>query len=144
VIEVTFQLRGVPENWLNSRLHHMKAYAMKADWMQQAMMLGAVARQQAKVRPANSSDRRFVVIWQYRHGVLDDDGLLASAKPIIDGLKTFVKKRFGAQMVSVPGAGLIWDDDPEHATWVVNQYRIGKKMTTMTIVSVRDWTEEYR
>lgn len=84
------ELKGVPANWSNQRLHHLARHSAMDAWKQMAHMAAQGARNTArwplpvKVDPPAP---RWLEVTLYRHHLLDEDNLVSSLKPIIDGLK---------------------------------------------------------
>lgn len=119
---IEFEMLGVPTNWSNMIRNRFYMYAKKKEWLDAAEILGRVARVKAGVPIAEKGHPiRILHIHQYRQRLLDKDGLYVSCKPIIDGLKTVLKRKIDGKMVTVSGAGLIYNDDPSHIDWEASQ-----------------------
>lgn len=119
---VEFSMLGVPKNWSNYNPNRYVLHAEKDEWLRSTTILGRVARVKAGCPIAEKGhDLRMVYIHQIRTRFLDKDGLFVSCKPIIDGLKSELRRKVDKQFVKVIGAGLIFNDDPEHADWIVTQ-----------------------
>lgn len=124
VIVVKFGILGVPKNWSNWTPNRMALYSQKKEWLDTASILGRQARILAKVEVAiRGHPRRNIFIRMLRKRTLDKDGSYSACKPIIDGLKTILKRRKSnsKSFEEYEGAGLIFDDNPIHADWTVEQ-----------------------
>lgn len=101
---------------LNDRMH----YAVKARtvrnligqvrWLARAQKIPRLERihVQLHYRPA-------------RAGVRDEDNLVATLKPCIDGLRDHPARYKDTRMVRPPWTGIVADDDPEHVRWAPPQ-----------------------
>jgi len=124
---IEFSILGVPKNWSNFSAHRYVQYNEKKEWLETTTILGRNARVKAGCLPAEKGhDQRTIRIHQYRKRLLDKDGLYTSGKPIIDGLKTILRRKITegpekGKFLDVPGAGLIWNDDAKHCDWFVTQ-----------------------
>jgi hypothetical protein len=128
VIRVVFRVLGVPENWgqitTPTRGTALAKHQKMAQWQQDVAIIGNRARKLQEVPSCAEDDPpRRVLIHQDRHGILDQDGLDSSVKPIIDGLKRRIRK--GANIAAGdyyyrPGAFLLWDDNPKYISDRVN------------------------
>ena len=122
MIVVEFGILGTPQNWANWTPNRMALYAKKKEWLETTIILGRMARNSAGVPIAIfGHPLRYISITQYRIRFLDKDGLFISGKPIVDGLKTELRRKVGKTFEKYPGAGLIFDDDPTHCDWDVKQ-----------------------
>ena len=144
---LTFSVLGVPKNWSNTgmafRFNRNAAMAMRREyneWKWSIALLGAVARANAGWFVAESTDgKRIIRIHQKRRGILDEDGLMSSCKPIIDGLKRTIADRNAntGEYQSQDGAGLIFDDSYRYCIIEKpTQERIHRNQATMTTITI--------
>lgn len=113
---------GVPTNWSNFAKNRFVLYEKKKVWLETTIILGGMARIKAGCPVAEKGhDPRTLHIHQIRTRLLDKDGLYISAKPIVDGLKTELRKKVEKKFVKYEGAGLIFNDNPDHCDWEVTQ-----------------------
>lgn len=122
---VEFKVVGIPESWSNNGIWSRQAaiaqHKKKSFWTDKVIYLGQVHRTKSGWQSATyGHSQRLVTIRQYRYGILDDDNLFASVKPLLDGLKSFIRRRGKV----TAGAGLIWNDNPRHCRLAVEQTRI--------------------
>lgn len=134
---IEFELIGVPSSWLNtgvwSRSAAMAQHNKMKEWTTNVTLWGALQRRRANWQVAEESHpQRLVSIHQLRHGVLDDDNLFSSVKPLVDGCKTKLRRK----RQNVWGAGLIWNDNPRHCRIEVTQERVAFKVPCKTIIRV--------
>jgi hypothetical protein len=114
---------GVPPAWTNERGHHMVLYARKEEWKQLAWTLGHSARNAAHWPPLDRVEpaRRWIRFDVHRHRLLDADNVVASVKPILDGLKGV----------------LLVDDNERWMGWLgVEQHRAPVASAERVVVSV--------
>jgi len=117
----------VPPNWLNWKRGLKERIRSRTDWKERASLAARVARAKSGWLLPKNSDHRSVAIRCFRVRQLDHDGLHASVKPIIDGLKYVQYVRLGkrgTRYVQVEGAGLIYDDGPRFVTVSVSQHPV--------------------
>src|SRR5712692_8192553 len=93
--KLTLVLEGVPPNWLNWKRGLKERIRSRTDWKERASLAARVARAKSGWLLPKNSDHRSVAIRCFRVRQLDHDGLHASVKPIIDGLKYVQYVRLG-------------------------------------------------
>lgn len=131
---VEFTMLGVPTNWSNFMKNRYVVAEKKNEWLTSTAILGRVARIKAGLPIAEKGHAlRILRIHAIRTRLLDKDGLYASCKPIVDGLKSELRRKVDGQFVKVAGAGLIFNDDPSHADWEVTQEKADGKENKITI-----------
>lgn len=97
-------------------------YEKKKEWLETTIILGRLARIKMGCPIAGKGHSlRMVTIHEIRTRFLDKDGLYISAKPIVDGLKSELRKKEGKKFIKYEGAGLIFNDDADHCDWYVTQ-----------------------
>lgn len=131
---IEFGILGVPINWSNFYVNRFVMYEKKKEWLEDTIILGRMARIKAGCAVAEKGhDPRILRIHQLRTRFLDKDGLYISAKPIVDGLKTKLRKKIDGKMTSYEGAGLIFNDNPDHCDWEVIQEKADGREQKTTI-----------
>jgi hypothetical protein len=131
---IEFSMLGVPTNWSNYMVNRFVMAEKKREWLETTVILARVARVKANLPIAEKGhDLRFIRIHQIRTRLLDKDGLYSSAKPIVDGLKSELRRKVEGKFVKVVGAGLIFNDDPDHADWEVTQEKANGRDQKVTI-----------
>jgi hypothetical protein len=140
LLTVEIHVTGVPENWDNitttSKRGAMAVAARKREWLETIIFLGGQERNTAHIPLAEKGHpRRLVHIEQIRWGRLDKGGLYASCKPLIDGLKVVLYRGKGEHRRRITGAGLIYEDDPDHVDWDVTQ-TIDRNQNPLTKITV--------
>lgn len=134
---VEFMIWDVPESWSNDRPWSRGAtigqHRRQKDWMDQVICWGHIARRAAGWDVAQEGhEQRLISIYQYRHGILDDDNLFSSVKPLLDGCKTHIRRK----KKTVFGNGLIWNDNPKHCRLSVEQERVSNAAPCRTVIRV--------
>lgn len=107
----TFTIPGAPPNWSNERGHHMAIHRAKDVWKERSWLLAHGARSAAgwPLLERAEPSPRWVHFRVHRHRLLDEDNLVASIKPCLDGMKGV----------------LIWDDSPRWCHLIgVEQVRV--------------------
>jgi len=139
-MKVEFSMLGVPKNWSNFMRNRYVVYEEKDEWVRSTTILGRVARVKAGRDVAEKGHPlRMVHLHQIRTRLLDKDGLFISNKPIVDGLKTWLRRKVDGEFTQVPGAGLIFNDDPKHCDWNCTQELAGGRDQKITItVEIED------
>lgn len=123
--KVLFELQGVPPNWLNWNRGLKERISMRGQWKEMTAWTAKNVRSIARWPFPTATEHREVAIRVYRVNQLDEDGLQASVKPIIDGLKYVQYVRIGSggkHYVKVEGSGLIYDDGQQFITTSVKQF----------------------
>lgn len=123
-MQIEFGILGVPQNWSNWNKNRFVMYEAKKEWLDTTVILGRQCRARAGLQVAGRGHaQRTIQIVQSRVRFLDKDGLYISAKPIIDGLKTELRRKIDKKYVVYEGAGFIFNDDEVHADWDVKQIK---------------------
>jgi hypothetical protein len=135
--KIEVSMLGVPESWSNTGVWSRHAAIAQSkrmsEWRWKVIDRGQLRRVEACWEMAELGHLpRRVSIHQMRHGILDDDNLFSSVKPILDGLKTNIRSKGK----TVNGAAIIWNDNPRHCKLHVTQERIPNKIYTRTIIVV--------
>jgi hypothetical protein len=119
---IEFSMLGVPINWSNYMVNRFVIAEKKREWLESTTILARVARVKAGIPIAEKGHSlRIIQIHQIRTRLLDKDGLYVSCKPIVDGLKSELKRKVEKKFVTVSGAGLIFNDNPSHCDWECTQ-----------------------
>lgn len=92
VLWVTVVIQGVPPNWSQWRGSSLRRDLAKKVWRDQAWLLAQDARNRARwglpIDDRGVPSPRFLEIRVRKaHPLMDEDGVVAALKPIIDGLK---------------------------------------------------------
>ena len=92
--EISFTLMGAPPSWSNRRGHWRAEYEAKKTWRELSWFHAAAARVLCEdlsmriIPDAKSApEKRDVEVAVSRCQLLDPDNLVASVKPVVDGLK---------------------------------------------------------
>lgn len=145
--KLSFGIRGVPENWMNTQGNkHSAFFAQRRrfyKWRETVAILGSAAREHAGwPRAEMDSPRRRIQIHQIRHGELDIDGLWTSSKPVIDGLKAWLYYKytesgnFISEMGKQEGPALIYDDGAKYCEMLPATQEVTRLKEMLTIVTV--------
>ncbi len=134
---ISFELLGVPDNWSNSgvwsRAAAIAQHIKMSEWTGFVVYWGTKEREKAGWQIAElGHSQRLVTIQQYRHGLLDDDNLYASVKPLLDGCQTQRRRNHK----TIAGAGLIWKDNVGHCHLQVEQELVPMKVGCYTRIIV--------
>lgn len=133
---ISFEILGVPPNWLNWSRGLKERIALRMAWRDCVWLAAKVARNMARWEAPRATAKRHVAIRCYRVRELDDDGLHASVKPVIDGLKWVQYVTMNKHKVKIEGAGLIYDDSPLFITQTVEQFHVEHYSQERTEVEV--------
>jgi hypothetical protein len=138
--KVSFELIGVPPNWLNWSRGLKERIALRSAWKDMTWTGALITRNLAGWDPARPGEKRLVTITVYRVKTLDvGDGLPASVAPVINGLKAvqFTRTGIGGKhTLRIMGPGLIFDDDPRHVSVSVKQVAVSHYNDEKTVVEV--------
>lgn len=103
------------------------------EWTDLVVFWGRVKRVGAGWELASEGhSQRHISIHQIRHGLLDDDNLFSSVKPLLDGCKTFLRRK----KQTVYGSGLIWNDNPRYCHLGVTQEKVTYRIPCRVIIRV--------
>jgi len=124
---IAFTIRRAPPSWSNRRGHWSTEYKAKRDWRELAWFGAASARvlcsdlSMRLVPDARAApEKRAVTIIVHRCQLLDHDNLVASVKPILDGLK----------------GQIIVDDSPRWLELSVRQVKAPRRALERTEIEV--------
>lgn len=134
---IEFTVWGAPESWSNDRPWSRGAsigqHRRMKDWTDKVIIWGHTARRSVGWELAQEGHKpRWVRIHQYRHGILDDDNLFTSIKPLLDGCKTHIRRKKQTTF----GSGLIWNDNPRHCQLEVTQERVSLNEPCRVVIKV--------
>src|SRR5258708_22083825 len=137
---VSFELLNVPPNWLNWNRGLKERISLRAAWKDMTWAAALIARNMYGWLLATAEEFRYVSITCYRVKELDEpDGLSASIKPIVDGLKAVQYKKIGGggrHTFRIMGPGLIYDDSPQYVKVKVKQIPVAHYADEKTFVEV--------
>jgi hypothetical protein len=134
---IEFELKDVPESWSNTGVYSRRAAMAQSKkmkiWTENTLNWASTRRIQAGWEIAQiDHPQRTLTIHQLRHGVLDDDNLYSSVKPIVDGCKSYLR-RSGKTIIA---GGLVYNDNPKHCHIEVTQERVPFKVRCQTLIKV--------
>lgn len=97
---------------LNDRRHHMTVWRIRRALLDAVRQLAIAAR-----IPRLDGIHVDLHYLPARAGTRDQDNVVATLKPCIDGLRDYPERKRKGRMPEPPWIGIVPDDDPAHVTW---------------------------